>query len=317
MASNENMCSDKEALIVYDDVTHGNTDEVAKQTPQEVEENAEQNFDRNLNEELKRIRKPTEKGKEQWVNSLKQKRTTSLLAVTRKRNDIKRLMSDRNNLDVVKTELTQLDILCQQFVDEHHNYLDQLESAEDKERACQHFAEKENDIFEYRKEVANWITASKERFRDGLSEIDDKRSEMSRRSNKSRASLKSHSSNLSRLSRTSSLARAEERAKVAELLAEKAMLQKKVQLEAAEKEFELDLKIAKAQAREKAFTEIENEKRKIIDDDISDYLHLPDTKSTSKDRKPPTDLRDKTENPTHLTPPLDSTPKLNRNPNLK
>ena len=160
--------------------------------------------------------------------------------------------------------------------------------------------------------MANWITASEERFSDGLSEIDDKRSGMSRRSNKSLASLKSRSSNSSRLSRTSSLARAEERAKVAELLAEKAMLQKKVQLEAAEKEFELDLKIAKAQAREKAFTEIENEKRKIIDDDISDYLHLPDTKSTSKDRKPPTDLRDKTENPTHLTPPLDSTPKLNR-----
>ena len=158
--------------------------------------------------------------------------------------------------------------------------------------------------------MANWITSSEERFSDGLSEIDDKRSEMSRRSNKSRASLKSRSSNSSRLSRTSSLARAEERAKVAELLAEKAMLQKKVQLEAAEKEFELDLKIAKAQAREKALTEIENEKRKIIDDDISDYLRLPDTKSTSKDRKPPTDLRDKTENPT--TPPLDLTPKLNR-----
>jgi len=65
-------------------------------------------------------------------------------------------------------------------------------------------------------------------------------------------SRKSHKSRLS--IRSSSSAQAQERPKVAELLAEKSMLKKKLQLEVAEKQLELELKIAKVQARERAFT---------------------------------------------------------------
>ena len=50
---------------------------------------------------------------------------------------------------------------------------------------------------------------------------------------------------------------AKEKARVAELLTEKAMLQKKVALQAAEEELELEIKIAKSQARQKAFSEFE------------------------------------------------------------
>ena len=174
-----------------------------------------------------------------------------------------------------------MDILCQQFADAHNLFLNELESSEDKQNECHHFAEKENDIFEYRKRVANWIIASEERFNDhldGLSEIDI-------RSQRSRTSRKSHALNLSR---TSSLARAQERARVAELLAEKAMFQKRVQLEAAEREFELDLKIAKAQARERAFIEIEEEnRRKTFENDKTEFLGLPEPKSVFANHKPP------------------------------
>ena len=49
--------------------------------------------------------KPTEKGKEYKTQLLKQSQMTALSAVSCQCSDIKKLMTDRNNLDVVKTEL--------------------------------------------------------------------------------------------------------------------------------------------------------------------------------------------------------------------
>ena len=87
-----------------------------------------ENFDKGT-----RSRKLTEKGKEVKIRRLKQKRTTALLAVTRKQTDITKLMTDTNNLDVVKTELNkQLDILCEQFQYTHNLYFEELDSPEDK-----------------------------------------------------------------------------------------------------------------------------------------------------------------------------------------
>lgn len=52
-----------------------------------------------------RFHKPTERGMEYKTQLLKQSQTTALSAISRKRTDIKKLMTDRNNLVVVKTEL--------------------------------------------------------------------------------------------------------------------------------------------------------------------------------------------------------------------
>ena len=104
------------------------------------------------------------KAKEEKIKPLKQKWTTALSPVTCKRTDITKLMTDTNNLEIVKTELTQLDILCEQFEYTHNLYLEELDSPEDK---------KENEIFEYRKQVANWITSCWEQISnhiDGLSD---------------------------------------------------------------------------------------------------------------------------------------------------
>ena len=57
-------------------------------------------------------------------------------------------------------------------------------------------------------------------------------------------------------------ARAKEKAKIAELLAERSMLKQKFELKEAEEQFALDLEIAKAQARERAFSEIQEEENK-------------------------------------------------------
>ena len=129
-------------------------------------ENAK-NFDTD-NEESQRIRKLTEKGEEEKIRRLKQRRTNALTAVSRKRTDINKLMTDRRNLDFVKAELNQLDSLCQQLHDAHNLYYDELAAPEETEIASRYFNDKESDIFEYRKEVTNWILECETRISDHL-----------------------------------------------------------------------------------------------------------------------------------------------------
>ena len=129
MASNESTCSTNkgtlsESVYVTNDKPElENNDFVEEQRETKtVAENAE---DLDVDND-RRIRKLTEKGKEENVRRLKQKRTNALAAVTRKRTDIGKLMHDRNNLDVVKSELAELDRLCQHFHDAHDLYYDEL-----------------------------------------------------------------------------------------------------------------------------------------------------------------------------------------------
>ena len=86
------------------------------------ENKSAKNFDTG-NEGFRRIRKLTEKGEEENIHQLKQQQTNTLTAVSCKRTDINKLMTDQRNLDVVKAELNQLDSLCKQFHDAHNLYL--------------------------------------------------------------------------------------------------------------------------------------------------------------------------------------------------
>ena len=171
MATNEATWSNKGTVSESVDVTLRNSDDKSELThhilEDIVEENLEtpknekgnenaKNFDTDI-EESQRVRKLTEKGEEEKIRRLKQRRTNALTAVSRKRTDINKLMTDRRNLDVVKAELNQLDSLCQQFHDAHNLYYDELATPEETEIASRYFNDKESDIFEYRKEVTNWI----------------------------------------------------------------------------------------------------------------------------------------------------------------
>lgn len=189
--------------------------------------------------------------------------------------------TDRNNLHLVKNELTNLDRLCQQFQDAYDRHLYELTLPEDKERAALHFNSKESEIFEYRKQVVDWIRICEKRLSDQLDRLSDKHSgsqqtHVSRKSHKSRSSIPSSSS-----------AWAQKRAKVVVLLAKKSMLKKKLELEVAEKQLELELMIAKAQAKERAFTKIEEEERikKTLNDDKTEFLNLPEPKSSSNAKR--------------------------------
>ena len=177
-------------------------------------------------------------------------------------------MTDTNNLDVVKTELTQLDILCEQFEYTHNLYLEELDSPEDKETASCHYADKENDIFEYRKQVANWITSCEEQISNHLDGLSDT----------SKRSRRSRSSRTSRASSSFQSARLKEKAKVAELMAERSLLQEKIKLQVAEEQLQLDLQIARAQAREKVFAEMEEEQKVKLpeqDKSLDSFIALP------------------------------------------
>ena len=80
-----------------------------------------------------------------------------------------------------------------------------------------------------------------------------------------------------------------EKAKVAELTVERSMLNEKLKLQAAEEQLQLDLQIAKAQAREQAFAELEEElKLPARDEECRDsFFALPRPASDRKHELPP------------------------------
>ena len=187
-------------------------------------------------------------------------------------------MTDRRNLDVVKAELNQLDSLCQQFHGTHKSYHDQLATSEETEIASRYFNDKESDIFEHRKEVTNWILECEAKISDHLERLSDKRS------------AKSCSSRSSRSSRSLQSARMKEKAKVAELMAERSLLREKIKLQAAEEQLQIDLEIAKAKAREKAFEELEKEQKlklaEVTDESHDSFLALPTPATGRKHEQP-------------------------------
>ena len=138
MPANEATWSHKGTLSESVDVTLRNSDDRTELTHHILEDIEEENLETLKNEkenaknfdtdieESQRVRKLTEKGEEEKIRRLKQRRTNALTAVSRKRTDMNKLMTDRRNLDVVKAELNQLDSLCQQFHDANNLYYDEL-----------------------------------------------------------------------------------------------------------------------------------------------------------------------------------------------
>ena len=81
-----------------------------------------------------------------------------------------------------------------------------------------------------------------------------------------------------------------EKAKVAELMAERSLLKEKIKLQAAEEQLQIDLEIAKAKARERAFEELEREqnlKLPEVDEGTHDsFLALPTPATGRKHEQP-------------------------------
>ena len=73
-----------------------------------------------------RQRTLTEKGREEIIRRLKGNQTAALSAVSRKRNELTRLMADETNLHLVKTELSNMNALLEKFQEAYNLHYDEL-----------------------------------------------------------------------------------------------------------------------------------------------------------------------------------------------
>ena len=109
-----------------------------------------------------RFRIPTEKGKDFIVQLLKQSRTAALSAIFRKRTKIIHKMSDQNNIDLVRNDLTTFDTLCQRYQEEHNNLYQALETAEEEDQSSLTFSLKDSESLEFRQQVVQLFTIGKQ-----------------------------------------------------------------------------------------------------------------------------------------------------------
>jgi hypothetical protein len=210
--------------------------------------------------------------------TLKQKQTTALGKVTRKRNEVVKLMLSVDNLHEVKNNLAEYDQLFILYQKAHGQLFDVLTSEDDQDRESKRYREHEAEISDFRKQVIDWISEAEHKLSDDLDHLSEKRTK--------RSGL-SQSTHRSRTSSTLS-ARAREKAKLAALLVEREQQAKQFELQAKqfelqtsmqklqveEKKLQLDLEISKAVARERVFTEeLGKEDQSLIKTDHSS-LHM-------------------------------------------
>ena len=168
----------------------------------------------------------------------KNSRTGFLAAVTRKQNVILDLMDNPGNLLLVKTNTLEFEDQYSKYKDAHNKYIAMIEG-DDLEKEEEAYRQKRMNIAEFIRGVNVWIRKNEDDLADSLDSAGGRRS---------------HKSKQSKVSHRSMSSRAAEKAKVAELEVEREMLQKLQRAQAAQQALELDMKLAKARAREKAFS---------------------------------------------------------------
>lgn len=161
-------------------------------------------------------------------------------------------MEDENNLHLVKSEVIVLNMLFKEYREAHDLYYCQLTSEEDHDRELHRYESKEKSFLEFRKQVMEWMNVAERRLAEELDLLSELKSASSKSSRVSTRSKKSSAS-------STSSARAKEKLKLAELLAEKKMLQRKQALRAADEALKLETEIAKAEARERVYADLEKD----------------------------------------------------------
>ena len=216
------------------------------------------------------------------LRKLKQARGCKKSIVTRCQEEISQLMTDASNASKVKDKLEELHKAFEEFTRAHVTYHDRLEDLYDIEESDEYFKSVEQSQGRLAGEISRWIfssngTDSNNRLegnaRDGIDDIapSDSISNVGSRadSKHSRTSRRSRSSSVrSKESTTSSVlsARAKAAAKRAMLEAEatkfedwQALKKEELALQLKRKALELQTEIAKAQAEELAYAQVEND----------------------------------------------------------
>ena len=201
----------------------------------------------------------TEKQLAEKLKRLKNKKKAALSAVTKTRNELGKLMMRDGNLHEVKTLFEKYAEVGEVYHDSYIAVCALLtdEEIEEEERK---YIERQYFITDFQTKVANWIVEAERR----LSEQLEMSSIKSKSSRSSKTSKSSWSSTISKFSKSSTLSHAQEKARLAELMVERQMLDqtkriKEIELEAqsAATKIQLEVEIAKAEARNAAYEEVE------------------------------------------------------------
>ena len=192
------------------------------------------------------------------IRTLKNKQTSSLSAVTKKRNEISKFLTYIENLHLVKSGFEEFNQLCLTYHDSFTDHYDVLSAENEKEHENKRHEEKELSIIGFQTQINGWIAQAERQMEDQFSMRSEK-THSSRRSKGSRSSKGSVSSSKSALVR--------EKAKLAELLAQQSLLKRKQQLREEQEMLDIEINIAKSQAREKVYEEeLKSENSAKIDD---------------------------------------------------
>ena len=122
----------------------------------------------------------TERGKSEKIERLRQRRITALCAVTRQRNALSALMTNSNNLHLVKLELNQLEERFIEYRRACDSHLKELTEGVAKDAVIEHNKLKEEDIAKYLSQVSYWITEAEYNLSDRLDSLSSKASNRTR-----------------------------------------------------------------------------------------------------------------------------------------
>ena len=201
---------------------------------------------------------------------LKQRQTTAVGKLTRKRGELLKLMHNHDNLHDVKSHLFAYETLFRAYQDAHTSLRETLITEESQLRESKLYQAHEGEICAFRQDIMNWIRDAEQKLNIDIDVLSRLRSE-ARSSKSSKAS-----------STKSALAR--EKAELAALRVERDMMVKRQELEAKkqflkaeEDRLQLDLKINKTLARSRVYTdELEAHTQSQFDQD-KPYLSAVDT----------------------------------------
>ena len=238
--------------------------ETAEETEKEESPKVEETLEKQQEREAEEA-----KIREQWIKTLKNQQSAATSAVTKKSNEIARLMVNSENLHFVKSELESYNDLVLHYHDCYGNFFEEL-SADEQEKESQRHNTKSMTILGFQTHVNEWIKQTEQVL---LDELDTK-------SDKSHVSVKSKAfSDRSLRSNRSSQVR--ERARLAELLVQKSMLEKAQKLKAEQEQLELETEIERAKARQNVFAQD-------MYADNTDTPNVPLTKNVKTEHLDPT-----------------------------
>ena len=169
-----------------------------------------------------RPRQLTEKAQEERINRLQRQQTAALKAVTKKRNELSTLMIDTNNLHLVKTEITELRSLLEDYINACDSHLSEVPPGEGRDKEQELHGARQGDVLQYLNEVAAWITRSEQSLFENLD---------------------TYSTNT----------------QCSQNYVSKSLLKQRQALQAAEENLNIEMEIAKAEPREQALRQMSEE----------------------------------------------------------